>query len=162
MSVNDHKIQKITSRDKQGMSEVDAGVDDEFKLDARLRSDCEFVANLGLCTLLLMNNASVPWFILVPNVVGATELTSLPVLQQQQVLNEINQVADMVTSLYIPHKLNIGALGNVVSQLHIHVIGRFTHDVAWPNPVWGQLAPNLYGDAELLSQLAQVRAHLAA
>ncbi|MGY8862133.1 MAG: HIT domain-containing protein, partial [Pseudomonadales bacterium] len=104
MSVNDHKIQKITSRDKQGMSEEDAGVDDEFKLDARLRSDCEFVANLGLCTLLLMNNASVPWFILVPNVMGATELTSLPVLQQQQVLNEINQVANMVTSLYIPHK----------------------------------------------------------
>ena len=83
-------------------------------------------------------------------------------IQQQQVLHEINLVAAMVTSLYTPHKLNIGALGNVVSQLHIHVIGRFTDDPAWPNPVWGQLSSNGYDDGQLATRLAGVRAYLAA
>ena len=132
----------------------------QFKLDARLEADCEFVYNLGLCHLLLMNNASVPWFILVPNVAHATEITSLPITQQQQVLYEMNQVSAMVTSLYSPDKLNIGALGNVVSQLHIHVIGRFTNDPAWPSPVWGQLAENAYNEVHLIQQLTDIRAYL--
>tara|TARA_B100000780_G_scaffold244621_1_gene188303 strand:+ start:574 stop:831 length:258 start_codon:yes stop_codon:yes gene_type:complete len=68
----------------------------QFKLDARLEADCEFVYNLGLCHLLLMNNASVPWFILVPQLLGATELTHLPMIEQQKVLQEINQVTAMV------------------------------------------------------------------
>ena len=131
-----------------------------FKLDERLKADCEFVANFGVCRLLLMNNASVPWFILVPTVMQATELTQLPMEQQQHVLHEMNQVAAMVTHLYSPHKLNIGALGNVVSQLHIHVIGRFTNDPAWPNPVWGQLAANAYSEAQLAQQLTNIRACL--
>jgi diadenosine tetraphosphate (Ap4A) HIT family hydrolase len=131
-----------------------------FKLDERLKADCEFVANLGVCRLLLMNNASVPWFILVPTVMQATELTQLPMEQQQHVLHEMNQVATMVTHLYSPHKLNIGALGNVVSQLHIHVIGRFTNDPAWPTPVWGQLAANAYSEAQLAQQLTNIRACL--
>jgi len=142
------------------MDEVNKRADDKFKLDMRLESDCEFVASLGLCDLLLMNNASVPWFILVPKVVGATELTSLPMLEQQQVLNEINQVAAMVTSLHTPHKINIGALGNVVSQLHIHVIGRFKDDPAWPNPVWGQLTKNPYLASALSTAVAQAKAFI--
>ena len=144
------------------MDDVTKHDDDHFQLDARLEADCEFVANLGVCRLLLMNNASVPWFILVPTVVGATELTNLPMVQQQQVLHEINLVAAMVTSLYVPHKLNIGALGNVVSQLHIHVIGRFTEDPAWPSPVWGQLPSNDYDIGQLATRLADVRAYFAA
>lgn len=131
-----------------------------FKLDARLDADCEFVCSLGLCHLLLMNNASVPWFILVPQVLGVTELTDLPMLEQQQVLGEINQVTAMIHRLYSPDKLNIGALGNLVSQLHLHVIGRFNDDPAWPQPVWGQLASNAYPEAELVSQLAKIRASL--
>ena len=82
--------------------------------------------------------------------------------QQQQVLHEMNQVAAMITSLYNPVKLNIGALGNVVSQLHIHVLGRFTNDPAWPNPVWGQLAANAYSEAQLEQQLTHIRACLQA
>ncbi|MEZ7842234.1 MAG: HIT domain-containing protein, partial [Pseudomonadales bacterium] len=95
------------------MNEVTKEANAHFKLDERLEADCEFVANIGVCSLLLMNNASVPWFILVPSVMQATELTELPMEQQQQVLHEMNQVAAMVTSLYNPDKLNIGALGNV-------------------------------------------------
>lgn len=142
------------------MNEVTKEKDEHFKLDERLKADCEFVANTGLCSLLLMNNASVPWFILVPNVAHATEITSLPITQQQQVLYEMNQVSAMVTSLYSPDKLNIGALGNVVSQLHIHVIGRFTNDPAWPSPVWGQLAENAYNEVHLIQQLTDIRAYL--
>ena len=152
---------KTTMRDGQRMDEVEKHGDHTFQLDARLESDCEFVANLGLCSLLLMNNASIPWFILVPKVFGAIELTNLPMAQQLQVLQEMNQVTAMVTSLYTPHKLNIGALGNVVSQLHIHVIGRFIDDPAWPNSVWGKLPSNYYGDLQLATQLAQIRAYLA-
>jgi len=144
----------------KNMNEVITETGEHFKLDEHLEADCEFVANLGVCSLLLMNNASVPWFILVPIVMQATELTELPIKQQQQVLHEMNQVAAMVTSLYTPDKLNIGALGNVVSQLHIHVIGRFTNDPAWPNPVWGQLAANTYSEAQLVQQLRDIRAWL--
>jgi diadenosine tetraphosphate (Ap4A) HIT family hydrolase len=144
------------------MNKVTKEASPHFKLDERLEADCEFVANLGVCSLLLMNNASVPWFILVPSVMRATELTELPMEQQQQVLHEMNQVAAMVTSLYNPDKLNIGALGNVVSQLHIHIIGRFTNDPAWPNPVWGQLAANAYSEAQLEQQLTHIRACLQA
>ena len=142
------------------MNQVTKEAGAHFKLDKRLKADCEFVCNIGVCSLLLMNNASVPWFILVPLMEGATELTDLPMAQQQQVLQDINQVAVMVTQLYSPNKLNIGALGNVVSQLHIHVVGRFTHDPAWPNPVWGQLGANAYSKAQLSEQLRQARACL--
>ena len=142
------------------MNEVTKKTGEHFKLDKRLEADCEFVANLGVCSLLLMNNASVPWFILVPTIMQATELNELPIKQQQQVLHEMNQVAAMVKSLYTPDKLNIGALGNVVSQLHIHVIGRFTNDPAWPSPVWGQLAENAYNEVHLIQQLTDIRAYL--
>jgi diadenosine tetraphosphate (Ap4A) HIT family hydrolase len=133
------------------MNKVTKEASPHFKLDERLEADCEFVANLGVCSLLLMNNASVPWFILVPSVMRATELTELPMEQQQQVLHEMNQVAAMVTSLYNPDKLNIGALGNVVSQLHIHIIGRFTNDPAWPSPVWGHHFPKKSAVNHLIS-----------
>ena len=139
------------------MNEVTKETGEHFKFDERLKADCEFVANLGVCTLLLMNNASVPWFILVPTVMQATELAELPMKQQHQVLHEMNQVAAMVTNVYSPKKLNIGALGNIVSQLHIHVIGRFTNDPAWPKPVWGQLAANAYSEVQLVQQLANIR-----
>jgi diadenosine tetraphosphate (Ap4A) HIT family hydrolase len=154
------ETQKMDIRDTTDMNEVTKKASPHFKLDERLEADCEFVANLGVCSLLLMNNASVPWFILVPTVVQATELTELPMEQQQQVLHEMNQVAAMVTNLFNPDKLNIGALGNVVSQLHIHVIGRFTSDPAWPNPVWGQLVANTYSEAQLVQQLTDIRACL--
>ena len=133
------------------MNKVTKEASPHFKLDERLEADCEFVANLGVCSLLLMNNASVPWFILVPSVMRATELTELPMELQQQVLHEMNQVAAMVTSLYNPDKLNIGALGNVVSQLHIHIIGRFTNDPAWPSPVWGHHFPKKSAVNHLIS-----------
>jgi diadenosine tetraphosphate (Ap4A) HIT family hydrolase len=138
-----------------------AAKDVAFQLDSRLAADGEFVVDLPTSRLLLMNNASVPWFILVPRVANATELTYLPVPEQQQILAEINQVAQLLTDLYQPQKLNIGALGNMVSQLHVHVIGRFHQDPAWPNPVWGNLAPAPYTPAQLQQELDKIRRCLA-
>ena len=132
----------------------------DFHLDPRLQADCEFVVDLPLCRLLLMNNASVPWFILVPRIDGATELTGLAMPKQQQLLAEVNQVTQLLEQLYQPQKLNIGALGNVVSQLHIHVIGRFHSDPAWPDPVWGALPSNPYTTSELPNVLDKIRQHL--
>ena len=137
------------------------GTHTEFKLDPRLKADCELVFDLPVCSVLLMNNASVAWFILVPRIAQVTELTSLSMPQQQQILIEINQVESALTNIFAPHKLNIGALGNVVSQLHIHVIGRFHKDPAWPNPVWGNLEANEYGAAEMAEIVVQMTQQLA-
>ncbi|HCH31621.1 MAG TPA: HIT family protein [Oceanospirillaceae bacterium] len=132
----------------------------DFHLDPRLQADCEFVVDLPISRLLLMNNASLPWFILVPRIDGATELTALAMPIQQQVLAEVNQVAELLEQLYQPQKLNIGALGNVVSQLHIHVIGRFHSDPAWPNPVWGNLPNRPYTASEVTPLLDKIRQRL--
>jgi len=132
-----------------------------FQLDPRLKADCELVLDLPVCRVLLMNNASVAWFILVPRIVDATELTALSMENQQQILMEINQVASALEHIFMPHKLNIGALGNVVSQLHIHVIGRFHKDPAWPNPVWGNLAANEYEAAEMAEIMVKMTQQLS-
>ena len=129
----------------------------DFHLDPRLSADCEFVVDLPISRLLLMNNASVPWFVLVPRVDEATEMTHLAMPVQHQLLAEVNQVTQLLEQLYQPQKLNIGALGNVVSQLHIHVIGRFHSDPAWPSPVWGNLPNNPYIASELPKMLDKIR-----
>ncbi|WP_417384894.1 HIT domain-containing protein [Gimesia sp.] len=108
-----------------------------MKLDERLKADCHAICELTESTLLLLNNSLVDWFILVPNC-EEIELTSLPFQQQTAILGEVNLVARFIEQNCSPDKLNIAALGNVVSQLHIHVIGRKHTDPYWPAPVWGQ------------------------
>lgn len=108
-----------------------------FILDKRLESDSFIIADLALCQVLLMNNVNYPWLILVPKIVDAVELTDLSFEQQTTILSEINLVAKILQKKFSPYKLNIGALGNIVRQLHIHVIARFKDDKAFPNPVWG-------------------------
>ena len=108
-----------------------------FELDKNLAGDTFFVADLKTCRILLMNNSRFPWLILVPRIVGAVELTDLPFETQNEILQEINLVAKILQKKFQPHKLNIAALGNVVRQLHIHVIARFENDAVFPKPVWG-------------------------
>jgi len=86
--------------------------------------------------LLLMNNALVPWFILVPEV-QVTEFHDLPSEQQHQLLDEINALSGFIMAHFGAEKINLGAIGNKVRQLHIHVIGRFESDAYWPGVVWG-------------------------
>ncbi len=109
-----------------------------FTLDSKLQADTFLVTDLKICRVLLMNNANYPWLILVPREENAVELTSLPFLTQSEILREINLVAQILQKKFAPYKLNIGALGNVVRQLHIHVIARFENDAAFPKPVWGE------------------------
>lgn len=108
-----------------------------FTLDTRLEDDSLPLAEWPLCEVRLMNNARFPWLLLVPRRVNAREITDLPPADQQQLMQEITRASRVLQALTGAQKMNIGALGNIVPQLHIHVIARFAHDAAWPNPVWG-------------------------
>ena len=115
-----------------------------FTLNPKLKEDCFFVTDLKLSQLLLMNDSNYFWFILVPKKDGLVELTDLAFDEQIELLKEINEVSDILKNQLKVEKLNIATLGNVVSQLHIHVIGRFKNDVAFPKPVWGAVNAKNY------------------
>ncbi|MFW2404174.1 MAG: HIT domain-containing protein [Gammaproteobacteria bacterium] len=120
----------------------------KFQLDARLERDCFALGRFKLCRLLLMNNAAVPWFILVPET-DVTEICDLNLLAQAILYDEINTVSHFVQELDGVEKLNVAAIGNVVSQLHIHVVGRHSSDFAWPGVVWGIEASETYTDEQV-------------
>ncbi|WOI36181.1 HIT domain-containing protein [Alteromonas sp. CI.11.F.A3] len=129
-----------------------------FKLDTRLEADTIFIHDLPLCRVLLMNDSQFPWLILVPRVDGVTEIIELSDEQQQQFLKESAQVSRSLQTQFSPDKLNIAALGNVVSQLHIHHVARYKSDIAWPKPIWGAQAVVAYPDdkaTELVDALKQ-------
>ena len=111
--------------------------DAPFALDARLAADTHAVGELALSCVLLMDDARFPWLILVPRRPGLRELTDLDRATQHALLDEINRAAHVLHAIAKPDKLNIANLGNVVAQLHVHVIARYTGDAAWPRPVWG-------------------------
>jgi len=122
-----------------------------FTLDAQLASDCFELGRLGRARLLLMDNAALPWFILVPET-ECVELTDLPLPQQQELLADINRIASLITTEWAVDKLNIAAIGNVVRQLHIHIVGRSEGDYCWPGVVWGAASPGRY-DSETLVEV---------
>jgi len=127
-------------------------------LDPRLEADSVFIADGPLSQLRLMDDARFPWLVLVPRVAGATEWIDLDGAAQRLLLAEINQAGSLLRAHFAPiDKLNIGALGNIVRQLHVHVVGRREGDAAWPGPVWGAGIRRSYGtDApELASRLAR-------
>ena len=108
-----------------------------FQLDSRLEADTIPVGDLALSSVLLLNDARFPWFVLVPRIEGASELTDVSDEQSAQLMQEIRIATRVMLELSGPDKVNVGALGNMVAQLHIHVIGRFRSDPAWPGPAWG-------------------------
>ena len=116
-----------------------------FALHPRLEADTVFIADWPLCRVLLMNDARYPWLILVPRRDGVTEMTDLAVEDRDVLMREMSGRADIVRRLPGVAKLNIGALGNLVPQLHVHVIGRHPGDPAWPGPVWGHSPAIPYG-----------------
>ncbi len=109
----------------------------EFKLDQRLKNDCFILDESENFILLLLNKALVPWFILVPKT-DKTELYELDESLQQQIMSLINQISTYIKQEYLVDKLNIATIGNIVEQLHIHIIGRFKTDPYWPGVVWGR------------------------
>ncbi len=107
-----------------------------FEIHPRLKADCHRIATLDLSRLLLMNNALLPWFILVPET-DAVELHDLSREDHARLTDEIRRVSRFVEATFEIEKLNVAAIGNIVRQMHIHIIGRRTDDFAWPGPVWG-------------------------
>lgn len=128
-----------------------------FSLNHKLATDTFFVCDLKISRLLLMNDANYFWFILVPRKPDLVELTDLSFAEQTEVLREINLVAEILKTDFATEKLNIGALGNVVSQLHIHVIGRFKNDASFPKPVWGAVAVKPYEEKVALQLIEKVK-----
>jgi diadenosine tetraphosphate (Ap4A) HIT family hydrolase len=115
-----------------------------WSLDPKLAADTIPIGDLPLSRVLLANDANYPWAILVPRLPGLVELIDLEENAQVQLLGEIAAAARALKSITECEKLNIAALGNQVSQLHVHVIARRHSDAAWPKPVWGAAAPSVY------------------
>lgn len=117
---------------------------DQFELDSRLAADCIRVGRLPLSVLLLLNDARYPWFVLVPQRNDVSEVFQLPEPDQQQLWRESALLAEHLMQSFHADKINIGALGNLVPQLHVHHVARFRTDPAWPGPVWGHSDPLPY------------------
>lgn len=108
-----------------------------FALDPALAAAALPVGELPLSSVLLMNDARFPWFVLVPRVPDAREITDLAEADAAALMGELRVATRVMLDLARPDKVNLGALGNVTPQLHVHVVGRFRSDPAWPGPVWG-------------------------
>lgn len=107
-----------------------------FTLHPRLAADTHPVCRLSLCEVRLMEDVRFPWLILVPMQENVREIFELAEAEQQQLMREISFVSRAFQLLTRAQKINVAALGNVVPQLHIHIIARFESDAAWPKPVW--------------------------
>lgn len=129
--------------------------DIEFKLHSQLQQDCHYIADLGCARVLLNRNAEIPWFILVPRG-DFRDLDDMPRLGRQRLLDESDRVANILRDQFDAEKINVAALGNMVPQLHLHVIGRRSDDHCWPNPIWGNLSETSDWQAEKLAELKQL------
>ncbi|MBK2093705.1 HIT domain-containing protein [Francisella philomiragia] len=127
-----------------------------FKLDSRLEADTFEVCEYLDCKILLMNNSIVPWFIVVP-FTDRTEWYQLDDSQQYNINKIINKLSNFIVKEYKADKLNIATIGNVVKQMHIHVVGRFENDPVWPAPVWGNIQSKPYIEQEKIKLLEKVK-----
>lgn len=125
----------------------------DFAPHPQLAADTFEVTDLPLCRVLLMNDSQYPWLILVPRRANVRDLDELSVADSQQLTLEINRASQALRAVTSPYKLNVAALGNMVEQLHIHVIARRTDDAAWPRPVWGVSPAVPYADDAMLAAL---------
>lgn len=115
----------------------------EFKLDLRLQKDCFILAESDSFVVLLMNNSLVPWFIVVPKT-DYCEIYQLDDALQSKILAIINQISRFISAEYKTDKLNVASIGNIVNQMHIHIVGRYKTDPYWPGVVWGASEKTAY------------------
>jgi diadenosine tetraphosphate (Ap4A) HIT family hydrolase len=120
---------------------------DAFALDPQLERDTLPVCDLALSTVRLMNDSRYPWMILIPRRTDVSEIVDLTSNERHLLLDETSRVAEALRTQCTPKKLNIAAIGNIVAQLHVHVVARFAEDAAWPRPVWGIGTAVPYSDA---------------
>lgn len=131
-----------------------------FTLHPQLQKDTSLLGEFPLCTVLLSRDDSVPWIILVPKVDGVRELHQLSMEKQQQLLIESQIVAKTLEKLFLPDKLNLGALGNMVPQLHLHHVVRYISDIAWPAPIWGNTAGQYRSESEQQKLVDKIKQEL--
>jgi diadenosine tetraphosphate (Ap4A) HIT family hydrolase len=131
-----------------------------FALDEWLARDTLVIGDLPLCRVLLMNDARWPWLILVPRREGLVELMDLELADQARMMDETGRAARFLKGHAQADKINVGALGNIVRQLHLHVVARIIGDPAWPRPVWGHGAATPYDAAAARALTAAAREDL--
>lgn len=137
-------------------------MDATWHLDPQLAEDTHPLASFELSELRLMDDANYPWLVLVPRRRGARELIDLPDAARLRLMHEIDHAARVLKQVYAPYKLNVAALGNMVEQLHVHVIARNQDDPAWPAPVWGRVTRRPYSPEQLAEVASRLQAALAA
>jgi diadenosine tetraphosphate (Ap4A) HIT family hydrolase len=133
-----------------------------FELHYRLRDDTFSVCELPLCSVLLMNDARYPWVILVPRIADVREIWELSAADQATLWSEVTRTAEQLKSLTRADKMNIASIGNLVPQLHVHVIARKVGDAVWPAPVWGRGEAQPYGTLAAVRQVEALRLGLPA
>jgi diadenosine tetraphosphate (Ap4A) HIT family hydrolase len=131
-----------------------------FTLDPRLHADTRHLTSLPLCDVLLMNDSRFPWLVLVPRRAGMVEICDLSTDEQAVLWQEVKLASRVLRTIAPFDKLNLGALGNIVRQLHLHVVGRRDGDAAWPGPVWGFGRAEPYAPEALETLIAQIRSAL--
>lgn len=128
-----------------------------FQLDPRLAADTRPVAVLALCELRLIADARFPWLVLVPRRADLVEIDDLTDAEQTLLWREVNHAAAALRVVAPCDKLNLGALGNIVRQLHVHVVARSVGDAAWPGPVWGSGQARPYAESALAARIDALR-----
>jgi diadenosine tetraphosphate (Ap4A) HIT family hydrolase len=129
----------------------------DWTLHPQLVADTATLGDLPLCRALVMNDANYPWLILVPRKNDIAEIIDLDESEQMQLMSEVSRLARALREVTACHKLNIAALGNMVPQLHVHILARFRHDAAWPNPVWNVVPGKPYEREPLYRFAAALR-----
>ncbi len=131
-----------------------------FELHSQLEKDTNCIGEFKLCKILLHKDNAVPWVILVPKKENLKEIHHLSNSDQHQLLKESQIICLALEHLFAPDKLNVAALGNMVSQLHVHHVARFKNDIAWPAPIWGNTQGILRDNSQQLAMLELIEGHL--
>ena len=138
------------------MPSSDAATGGGFKLHPRLAADTYPIKDLALSQVLFMNDSRYPWLVLVPMRPDIIEVHDLAEADQLQLMTEISAASKTLATLFETDKINVGALGNIVPQLHVHVLSRRRTDEAWPGPVWGVGKTIPYSDAERIQTIKKI------
>jgi diadenosine tetraphosphate (Ap4A) HIT family hydrolase len=129
----------------------------QWSLHPQLEQDAETVGDLALSRLLISNDGNYPWLLLVPRRAGASEIIDLDAADQRQLMTEIAIVSAALKTIAACDKLNVAAIGNVVPQLHVHVVARRRDDPAWPKPIWGSVPARAWDPAARERLVAAIR-----
>jgi diadenosine tetraphosphate (Ap4A) HIT family hydrolase len=132
-----------------------------YALHPQLDADTHPLASLALSDVRLMDDANYPWLVLVPRVPDARELIDLDLAQRHLLTDEVDRVSRLLRDAFRPFKLNVAVLGNLVPQLHVHVIARQENDPAWPSPVWGRVAAKPYTPELLVERISLLQGLLS-